>query len=174
MAKGEIFDIVDKDGNIIGEATREEAHTNPELIHRVVHCWIFNQEGQVLMQKRAETKELFPGFWDMSCGGHFSKGEDDTQTLKRELEEELGITEYKSGLVTKMIIAQEKQTELIYLYYAFVNKPASYFKLQEGEVAEIQWMDLKDVFNLKNSIKKVTDWHEIHLPIVLQHLISVR
>lgn len=173
MKQEEIFDLVNENGDVIGKATRSEAHSNADLIHRVIHCWIFNSRGQVLMQKRSKTKELNPGCWDMSCGGHFSSGENASQTLKRELEEELGLTNYKSGYVTKLLRRMDRQTELIYLYYAFVDKDVSEFKLQEEEVEEIKWLELKDVFELGKNGEKVTDWTQFHLPVVLQHFIRL-
>jgi isopentenyl-diphosphate delta-isomerase type 1 len=173
MKKEEILDLVNDNGDVIGQATRSEAHSNSDLIHRVVHCWIFNSQGQVLLQKRSDSKELNPGCWDMSCGGHFSAGENEDQTLKRELEEELGLKNYKPEFVTKLLRRMDKQTELIYLYYAFVDKDVSEFRLQEAEVAQIKWLDLKAVFQLGSAGEKVTDWTQYHLPIVLQHFIKL-
>lgn len=97
MPKLEILDSVDKSGRILGQATGDEFHRNPKLIHRVVHCWIFNKKGQLLWQQRSLTKKLSPGKWDMSCGGHIPHNEQPKDTLKQELHEELGIENTKNA-----------------------------------------------------------------------------
>jgi isopentenyldiphosphate isomerase len=72
----EIFDVVDENDSVIGQTTRGEAHQNPKLIHRVVHIWIINEKGEILIQQRSMTKDGAPGMWDISCGGHVEKGQD--------------------------------------------------------------------------------------------------
>ncbi|MDP2860775.1 MAG: NUDIX domain-containing protein, partial [bacterium] len=121
----EILDVVDEEGNIIGQAPRKECHRNPELIHRVAHCWLFNPRGQVLWQKRSLKKDNSPGYWDMSCGGHVPTGETPEETLKRELKEELGIRDVNFHFAERFLRKDRagKQTELIYLYYGIVDKP---------------------------------------------------
>lgn len=84
MAEHELIDKVDREGNIVGTAPRSEFHKNPNLIHRVVHCWIFNSNGQILWQQRSLKKVQSPGKWDMSCGGHVLSGDEPNDTLIRE------------------------------------------------------------------------------------------
>lgn len=93
----EYFDIVDLSGNIIGQASRKECHTNPSLLHRVSHVLVFNSEKQLYLQKRARTKDIQPCKWDTSVGGHLNPGETYEIAAQRELKEELGIT--TDGLV---------------------------------------------------------------------------
>ena len=87
----ECFDIIDESGKIIGKATREECHSNKSLAHRTVHVLVFNSKGELFLQKRAMNKDIQPGKWDTSVGGHLNLGETFDQAVKRELKEELGI-----------------------------------------------------------------------------------
>lgn len=87
----EYFDIIDKSGKIIGKATREECHQNKSLAHRTVHVLVFNSKGELFLQKRSMDKDIQPGKWDTSVGGHVDLGETFDQAVKRELREELGI-----------------------------------------------------------------------------------
>ncbi len=137
----EILDIVNEDGVITGTAPRSLCHTDPTLIHQVVHCWIFNKTGQVLWQQRSYSKDSSPGKWDMSVGGHVPNGEKPNQSIKRELLEELSIKNIKLTLIDKYIQRFPTQTEFIYLYFAIVNKPANKFKLQKTEVQQVVWID---------------------------------
>lgn len=86
----EFVDVVDAHDNIVGSASREEAHKK-ELLHRGVSVLVFNPEGKVFIQKRSPKKDLFPGLWECSMSGHVKKGETAKDAALRELDEELGI-----------------------------------------------------------------------------------
>ncbi|MCD4688205.1 MAG: NUDIX domain-containing protein [Desulfuromonadaceae bacterium] len=87
----EMLDIVDDQGCVIGQAPRSSCHGNPSLVHRVAHVLVFNSTGQVLLQKRSCSKDVQPGRWDTSVGGHLDPGEDYQAGALREMAEELGI-----------------------------------------------------------------------------------
>lgn len=142
--KLELLPLVDIEGNVIGSATRGECHSNPSLIHPVIHCWIFNSRNEVLWQQRSLLKDGAPGMWDMSCGGHIAFGEKEYSTLIRELEEELRVQNVKPILVDKYLLKSENQTELVYLYYVVVDKEEHEFKLQKEEVEQLKWIDINE------------------------------
>ncbi|OHB24648.1 MAG: NUDIX hydrolase [Desulfuromonadaceae bacterium GWC2_58_13] len=89
--KTELFDIVDDNDRVIGQAPRSRCHGDPRLTHRVAHVLVFNGRGDLLLQKRALTKDVQPGRWDTSVGGHLDPGENYRVAACREMEEELGI-----------------------------------------------------------------------------------
>lgn len=89
----EVFDIVDESDVVVGTATRSEVHGNPALIHRVAHVLVFNQRGELFLQKRVETKDVQPGKWDTSVGGHVDSGESYEHAARREMAEELSISD---------------------------------------------------------------------------------
>ena len=86
----EIFDVVDSEDRVTGQATRGEVHAKG-LLHRSVHIFVFNTRGELFLQKRAMTKDENPGYWDSSAAGHVNAGEDYRTSAHRELMEELGI-----------------------------------------------------------------------------------
>ncbi|MBI4689476.1 MAG: NUDIX domain-containing protein [Nitrospirae bacterium] len=88
----ELIEIINEHGEIIGIAPRSKVHGNPSLIHRVVHVLVFNKERELFLQKRSNNKDVAPGKWDTSVGGHVGPGEEPFDAAKREMEEELGIT----------------------------------------------------------------------------------
>jgi isopentenyldiphosphate isomerase len=82
----EVIEIVDTEGRTIGLRNRSEVHRDPSLLHKVVHVLIFNDAGQLLLQKRSMKKDVAPGKWDTSVGGHVSPGEDLMFAALREMD----------------------------------------------------------------------------------------
>jgi isopentenyldiphosphate isomerase len=87
----ERFDVVNEADEVIGQTRRSEAHRNPWLIHRSVQALIFNHAGELLLQRRSASKDLFPGYWCASASGHVASGDDYATTAAREVGEELGV-----------------------------------------------------------------------------------
>ena len=92
----EVFDVVNVNDEVIGQATRGEVHRR-HWMHRAVHIFVFNTAGQLYLQKRSMTKDKHPGCYDSSASGHQDAGEDADTCARRELQEELGL-EADAGL----------------------------------------------------------------------------
>lgn len=86
----ELFDIVDAGDRVIGQAERGIVH-QAGLRHRAAHVLVFDDEGRLLLQRRAFGKDSSPGLWDSSAGGHLDAGESYHDAAVRELGEELGL-----------------------------------------------------------------------------------
>ncbi|MCF8069718.1 MAG: NUDIX domain-containing protein [Desulfobacterales bacterium] len=109
----EIFDIVDENDNVTGTATRGEVHGNPALFHRVSHVLVFNATGELFLQKRGLDKDVQPGKWDTSVGGHLDSGETYEAAAIREMEEELGIRDLAVTFLYKYSHANDYETEFV-------------------------------------------------------------
>lgn len=112
----ELLPRVDCEGNVIGSVSRGDAHGGSKILHPVVHLHVFNTEGDIYLQFRPEWKTVQPNKWDTACGGHVSFGEDIATALGREVEEELGITDYSPCFVDKYIFESEVDCEYVYVY----------------------------------------------------------
>lgn len=86
----ELFDVVDENDAPTGTATRGEVHSR-NLIHRAVHVFVSNKNGDLWLQKRSLDKDMNPGVWDSSVSGHLDAGENYEAAAIRELGEEIGI-----------------------------------------------------------------------------------
>ena len=111
----EKFPLVDEEGRVIGSATRGECHNVSRLLHPVVHLHVFNSAGDIYLQKRPEWKDIQPGKWDTAVGGHMDYGETPEQALRREVREELGITDFVPEFVDKYVFDSKRERELVYV-----------------------------------------------------------
>ena len=118
----ELLPLVDPAGNIIGKATRTECHNGSMLLHPVVHLHVFNEEGELYLQRRPMWKDIQPGKWDTAVGGHVDFGEDIHTALLREAREELGINAEGSELVQMYEFHSEREHELVYAHKIVYDK----------------------------------------------------
>nr|KJB34118.1 hypothetical protein B456_006G048700 [Gossypium raimondii] len=88
----EYLDVLTKTGKKIDVSKpRGDVHRDGDY-HKTVHVWIFAESTQeLLLQKRADCKDSWPGLWDISSAGHISAGDSSLITAQRELQEELGV-----------------------------------------------------------------------------------
>lgn len=119
--KEEWFPLVNEAGETIGKATRKECHSGSKLLHPVVHLHIFNDAGDLYLQKRSMTKDIQPGKWDTAVGGHVDLGETVEEALRREVREELGITDFIPQLITRYILESEIEKELVNSFRTIYN-----------------------------------------------------
>ena len=87
----EQLEVYDAQGNPTGAAKSRAAIHRDGDWHLALFCWIVTTDGRVLLQKRAATKDVWPGRYDASAAGHVRFGEGLSGAL-REIEEELGVT----------------------------------------------------------------------------------
>ena len=159
--KEELFPIVDEQGNIIDAATRGEYHSGSKRLHPVVHLHVFNSKGELYLQKRPEWKDIQPGKWDTAVGGHIDLGENVEQALKREVREELGITDFDYEQITSYVFESARERELVYVHKTVYDGPINPSDELDGgrfwSIEEIKANIGKNVFtpNFENEIRKV-------------------
>ena len=87
----ELFPLIDSEGNVVGKATRAYCHGGSMALHPVVHLHVLDADGRLYLQKRSMKKDIAPGKWDTSVGGHVDFGESLADAVVREAREELGL-----------------------------------------------------------------------------------
>jgi isopentenyldiphosphate isomerase len=157
----EFLEVVTEKGEIIKTLPRSEIHGNPELIHRVVHILVFNKRGELILQKRSMSKDVAPGRWDTSVGGHVNAGEALTVAVHREMEEELGIAEFEPEFLYSYIHSNPYETELVYTYSCIYDGE---IRFNKDEIDEVRLWSIEEIN--KNMGKKIFSdnfEHEIKL-----------
>lgn len=141
----EWFPVVDNDGRITGKAPRSVCHDGKSmLLHPVVHLHIFNKSGKLFLQKRSMNKDILPGKWDTSVGGHISLGETVPQALIRETREEVGITGFAPRFLGSYIWESPRERELVNSFTIVTDQLPV---IDRGEIDEGRFWTLKEIKN---------------------------
>lgn len=140
----EIVQIVDRDNREI-EALPRYIMRERGLIHRACYIFVFNDAGELFLQKRTATKDVYPSCWDVAAGGVVLAGESYEESAIRELAEELGV----EGVSITCHFEQyfQKDTNRVWgrIFSCIHNGP---FQLQKEEVASGCFMSVAEIFKL--------------------------
>jgi isopentenyldiphosphate isomerase/intracellular septation protein A len=140
----EMLPVVDEAGNIIGKARRGDCHFDPreKILHPVVHLHVLNSAGEIFLQHRSMSKKVQPGKWDTAVGGHIAYGEDLETSLRREAEEEIGLTEFQPHLLQKYVWETDVERELV---FSFVCELKGNLKLNPVEISEGRFWTKREI-----------------------------
>jgi len=138
----EFLEVVNERGEVLRTLPRSQIHGNPSLLHRVVHVLVFDPEGRLILQKRSLDKDVAPGKWDTSVGGHVNAGETLAEALHREMKEELGIEAQDPEFLYSYIHSNEYESELVYTYRIIYDGEIRFHK---REIDEIRPWDLNEI-----------------------------
>ena len=119
----EILPLVNAGGEVIGRAERRDCHQGPGRLHPVVHLHVFNRAGDIYLQKRSAGKDIFPGYWDTAVGGHIADGETPEAALRREAEEEIGLSGFIPQALGTHIIDTCYESEFVYVFATRYDGP---------------------------------------------------
>lgn len=140
----EIVEIVDRDNNSIGAVSRRIMRQQG-LIHRASYILVFNRSGELFLQKRTMSKDIYPGFWDLAAGGVVLAGESYEESAKRELREELGV----AGVQLRRLFDQYYEDENNKVWgRIFACTSEGPFTLQAEEIDYGRFMSLVEIEQL--------------------------
>jgi isopentenyldiphosphate isomerase len=136
----ELVDVLDDDGNVHRTATRAEVRAG-NLRHRTVFIAIVDAGSRLLVHRRADWKDVWPGAWDLAFGGVVDAGEAWEAAAARELAEEAGLHSELTYL-GEDAYEDEHVRELARVYLA---RHDGVIEPMDGEVVEVAWVPLDDL-----------------------------
>ncbi|XP_026454740.1 nudix hydrolase 3-like [Papaver somniferum] len=155
----EHFDVLTKTGEKTG-ITKPRSHVHRDGdYHRAVHVWIYAETtGELLVQRRADNKDSYPGLWDISSAGHISAGDSSLVSARRELQEELGVTLPNDAFELIFVFLHEAVTNNgnfinnefndVYLVTTVDPIPLEAFTPQETEVSAVKYIKWEEYKSL--------------------------
>ncbi|WP_159564850.1 NUDIX hydrolase YfcD [Budvicia diplopodorum] len=137
----EWVDVVDEDNNVMAQVTRQQMRRQ-NLRHRATYIVVHNGMGQILVQRRTESKDFFPGWLDATAGGVVQQGEEMLASARREAEEELGIADVP--LADHGMFYYESDDCMVWaaLFSCVSHGP---FALQEQEIDSVYWLTVDEI-----------------------------
>ena len=153
----ELLAVYNEEGTQTGERVERTAAHRNGILHGASHTFIYRKQNgalQILLQRRSPQKDSFPGCLDISSAGHVEAGMDFDDTAVKEIREELGLSVAPEALTPAFMqrysstdefrgeIFRNEEIDRVYLLEA--DPPLSGLRLQEEEVSEVLWMDLRE------------------------------
>lgn len=154
--------LVNENDEVIGTMEKLEAHKKG-VLHRAFSVFVFNEQGDLLLQKRAYNKYHSAGLWTNTCCSHPRPNEININAASRRLQEEMGLetplkeqfffiykTEFENGLT---------EHELDYVFFGYTDQnPVP----NPMEVAEYKWISIEDLKReIKENAEQYTSWFKI-------------
>lgn len=159
-AKPDYVVLVNSKDRKTGIAGKLEAHKHGWL-HRAFSIFIFNDQGEMLLQQRAEGKYHFGRLWTNACCSHPRPGEKVLEAARRRLHEELGINTplKKFGAITYSFYDAESKLTEHEFDHIITGTYSGNFHLNPAEVQKVRWISLKAlVIELKKQPSRFTPW----------------
>ena len=159
--------LVDKNDVAIGSMDKIEAHERA-LLHRAFSIFIFNNQGEMLLQQRADSKYHSAGLWTNACCSHPSPGEDTPTAAARRLKEELGFETQLKAVFTFTYKSEFEngltENEFDHVFTGLYNGG---IVADENEVKNFQYMSMDEIEKwIASEPAKFTAWFVIAFPLI--------
>lgn len=158
-----MVDIVDDDDHVVDTVTRSEMRAG-RLMHRAVFIAVFHPDGRLLVHRRSDDKDVWPGWWDLAVGGVVAAGEEYDAAARRELAEELGVV----GVDPEPLGGGRYVDSSVALHgRCYRVTSAGPFTFDDGEVVEATWLSLEEVREAIVSDRYLPDSVALLLPLLV-------
>lgn len=167
----ELVVLINPEDQVLGLMEKQKAH-ECGLLHRAFSVFLFNDLGEMLLQKRAASKYHSPNQWTNAVCSHPKNGESYLDGARRRLKEELGITAElveKFNFIYKAEVGQNLWEHE--LDYVFVGEFDGEFNLNKDEVSDVRYISITNLEQeIKDNPENFTEWFKIILQEYKQHL----
>ena|SRR5690554_150822 len=166
----EIITLVDQNDVSLGPIEKLEAHKKG-LLHRAFSVFIFNSNGELLIQQRADEKYHSAGLWTNTCCSHPNYNETTPEAVRRRMNEEMGMTanvEFKFKFIYKATFENQLiEHEVDHVYFGISDDLPT---INPDEVKNWKYINMEEL-QKEISIypENYTPWLIICFPEVLKH-----
>ncbi len=152
--------LVDGDDNEIGFLSKAHCHDGTGVLHRAFSVFLFNDAGELLLQKRGVDKRLWPGFWSNSICSHPRRGETMEIATSRRLRDELNVDaalEYVYRFqYTARFGASGSENELCHV---FLGRTPDGLRPNDSEIAAVRFVSAGEMAReLERRPERFTPW----------------
>ena len=144
MAAEDLVDVVDEFDRVERVTTRASMRRD-NLRHRGVGIAVLDSDDRLLIHRRADDKDVWPGYWDMAAGGVLASGESYVDGARRELSEELGIVDAPLHFVGEQRFEDDSVRVIT---HCFIARHDGDIVFNDGEVAEARWVTAEEFADL--------------------------
>ena len=138
--------LVDGEDREVGTLDKASCHDGDGVLHRAFSLFVFNAEGETLLQKRHRDKRLWPEFWSNACCSHPRRGEGLPQAVVRRAEQELGLAVAPEFLFKfqyrATFVDAGSEFELCSVFLSHGSPPP---RVNTTEIAEWRWISPDDL-----------------------------
>ena len=144
----EILDIYDKYRNLTGKKILKENYNslNNDEFTIFSYAVIFNQENEMLIQKRNSELNKYPNFWDLSVNGNVYSGETTFETIERILFEEYGYEH--NFLDERPYLTINSDKKFCDVYIINNNIDINILKLDYKKIQNVTWATKDEILQL--------------------------
>lgn len=163
--------LVDGNDKTIGHLSKARCHDGAGVLHRAFSLFLFNDGGELLLQQRAESKRLWPGYWSNSCCSHPRRGESlEVATMRRlrdELNIETGLEHIYRFCYTAEFGEAGSENELCHVY---LGRVIGRVQPNESEIASVRFVSAGNLEReLSQSPELFTPWFKQEWRDLTQH-----
>ncbi|MPY94501.1 MAG: NUDIX domain-containing protein [Acidimicrobiia bacterium] len=137
----QVVEWVDDHGRVLSLVSRSQVRAR-NLLHRSVAVVVRSPAGEVLVHRRADWKDVWPGYWDLAVGGVVGVGEPWAAAARRELAEEVGV---EATELVELGAFTYRDSQVAALARVFTTTAAGPFAFADGEVVEAGWVPLDEL-----------------------------
>jgi isopentenyldiphosphate isomerase len=164
----EWVDVVDGDDRVINTVPRAVMRRD-RLRHRATFVVVRRPDGAVLVHRRSDDKDLWPGRWDLAVGGVVQAGEEYDDAARRELAEEIGLVDAPLVRLGAGRYDDDDVRLLAMLYGAVSDGP---FAFADGEVVEAEFVTVAELYRRLERQSFVPDSVALLLPFLAESNVS--
>ncbi len=162
-AENDLLILVDGDDREIGSLGKDACHDGDGVLHRAFSLFLFDEHGELLLQRRSTQKRLWPKYWSNSCCSHPRYGETMEAATARRLQQELNTAaelefiykfEYQARFTD-----EGSENELCWVYLGRLVQQAS---ANEDEIAELRFISATDLNKEIDTVpERFTPWFKM-------------